>query len=385
MAKIGLCACYNNHNFGSVLQAQATCEALEVLGADYEIIRYQKKLSASRVIQLASKAFARDAWVGLRADLLWKRYLRHHAEIANRIAQRDACFERYVNEVFTQLSPWASGYKDLCDFSRRYKAVMVGSDQLWLPSGFSSRFYTLEFCAPGVKRLSYATSFGVERLSNRDIKRAGAFLKNIDCIGVREESGASLVRKAIEGNRVEVVVDPTLLFDEAGWRRICGLGQSLEEPYILCYFLGVSHSAREAALRLKKLTGYPVVMLRDWGYHLQIDDELADLSPYDVDPADFVKLISNARYVLTDSFHGTVFSLIHHKQFASFYRDKDGANSRNTRLDSLFSQLGTGSDRLQMKDIESIFEDIDYSKIDSNLSELRERSWDFLERAVNGL
>lgn len=385
MAKLGLCACYSNHNFGSVLQAQATCAALDRIGVEYEIIRYRKKLSLARFVQLAGKVFTRDAWLGLRSDLAWKGYLKQHAGLSAKIAQRDAKFDTYIDGVFAHLSPWIEGYGPLRDFSRKYDAVLVGSDQLWLPSGFSSRFYTLEFAPSEARRISYATSFGVSRLSHRAMRRARVFLKDIDYIGVREESGASLVGRALGGNKAAVVVDPTMLFNEDEWRSMCAGGLSLEMPYILCYFLGTNREAREAAKRLKELTGCAVVMFRDWGYHISLDDEIADHSLYAVDPSDFVHLIRNAQYVITDSFHGTVFSLIHHKKFASFYRDAEGANSRNTRLDGLFSQLGAGSDRLQMEDIACITEDIDYATIDSNLIAWRERSWSFLESATHGL
>lgn len=385
MAKLGLCACYGNHNFGSVLQALATCRALEQLDVDYELIRYQKSLSAKRLAQIARKAFARDAWIGLASDVGWRRYLSKNPELQLKIAARDVRFSSYIDEKFPRLSPVLRGYDELCSYSHVYSSVMVGSDQLWLPSGFSSRFYTLEFCAPEVRRLSYATSFGVASLSARDTRRARQFLERIERIGVREESGAAIVSNALGYDAAEVVVDPTLLFDAEGWSDISESKTLIDEPYILCYFLGKRERPREVARLLRDATGCSVAMLRDWGFHLAIDDETADFSLYDTDPGDFINLIRNAQYVLTDSFHGSVFSLLHHKKFVSFYRDEEGGNSRNTRLDSLFSKCGGGVSVCESEDISEILEkSIDYGEVDANLSEWRKRSWSFLEGAVHG-
>ena len=79
MPKLGLCACYSNHNFGSMLQALATCKAIDALEVEYELIRYKKKISPLRVVQIARKVITADAWLGLTAELKWRAYLSKHS------------------------------------------------------------------------------------------------------------------------------------------------------------------------------------------------------------------------------------------------------------------------------------------------------------------
>lgn len=387
MAKLGLCACYSNHNFGSMLQALATCEALEDLGCEYELVRYKRSLSISRLSQLALKVFTLDAWIGLVRDIKWKFYLRGHVQEQARHLARSNAFDQYCHDRFKSTGPVFEGFEALKLGSNRYSAVMVGSDQLWLPSGYSSKYYTLEFAAEGVRRISYATSFGISSMPKSSFSAARDFLTKIDYLSVRESSGVRIVKDVTSGKvDAKLVVDPTLLFDSAGWDKIIPQKRLVEDEYIFCYFLGTNPSSRELLSKLKAATGLKVVMLRDWHYHLAIDEQLDDGDFFTANPDDFVNLIRHATYVLTDSFHGTVFSLINHKHFGTFYRDANGANSRNTRIDSLFEQLGTSSRLMTNADLDTFLNfKVDYSKVDSVLDSWRSDSRAFLKGAIDGI
>ena len=99
-------------------------------------------------------------------------------------------------------------------------------------------------------------------------------------------------------------------------------------------------------------------------------------------PEEFVNLIRHARYVCTDSFHGSVFSILYHKQFISFNRYGDGMNSRNSRLDTLFRNIGI--DRRFHGDLfTEITSEIDYDAVDDKLEVLRRRSDRFIRRALS--
>ncbi len=387
MPKLGLCACYSNHNFGSMLQALATCKAIDALEVEYELIRYKKKISPLRVVQIARKVITADAWLGLTAELKWRAYLSKHSAQKAKQELRSESFGEYCDRRFTKLSPVYEGYSALQDGSKKYDAVLVGSDQLWLPSGYSSGFYTLEFASEGVRRISYATSFGISSMPKSSAARAARFISKIDYLSVREKSGIEIVASVTGGDvKPKLVVDPTLLFDQAGWLNIVPEKRIVEGDYILCYFLGINPESRRMAAELKKRTGLPVVMLKDWRYHLDEDDLINDFDFYSANPDDFINLIRHANYVLTDSFHGTVFSLIHHKKFATFYRDIDGGNSINTRIDSLFSQLDLRCCLMDHADpgrLESLV--VDFATVDESLDNWRCDSWNFLKEAVDGL
>jgi hypothetical protein len=97
-----------------------------------------------------------------------------------------------------------------------------------------------------------------------------------------------------------------------------------------------------------------------------------------------VNLIRNAEYVCTDSFHGSVFSILHHKKFLTFNRFAQGANSRNGRIDSLCNLLGLKERRFKSDIYKEIQKDIDYIRVDKKLEKLRENSLDFLEKSLKG-
>ena len=116
------------------------------------------------------------------------------------------------------------------------------------------------------------------------------------------------------------------------------------------------------------------------------DEFFGDYAPYDVDPAGFVNLIRGAEFVLTDSFHGTVFSVIHHKRFATFYRFASAdRQSRNSRIDSIFAHLDLKSRLVTASGQTSeILESVpDFRAVDERLGEWREDSWGFLKEALS--
>lgn len=112
------------------------------------------------------------------------------------------------------------------------------------------------------------------------------------------------------------------------------------------------------------------------------DEQFGDEAPYNVDPNDFVKYISRAAYVCTDSFHCTVFSILFHRQFMTFYRFAEGSKTgRNSRINSLFD-LFELQERLYKGDINKITNPIDYNSVDKKLSELRKESISFLNECL---
>lgn len=114
-----------------------------------------------------------------------------------------------------------------------------------------------------------------------------------------------------------------------------------------------------------------------------MDDNLGDINLYDVDPFDFIRLIRDAEYVVTDSFHGSVFSIQMHKQFLTFYRKPSSEKGNtNSRIDSLFNLLGL-SERLYQGDIfNQIKRNIDYGYVDRQVEELRKDSLSFFKQAL---
>lgn len=383
--RVGLCACYSNRNYGSMLQSYASQIAIERLGYNCEMIRYKKNYSGLQLLRQAPRVLNGANIEKARRQRTQKKVAAEYPGIERQRAERRACFDRYRDATFTSLSPEFVGFDDLKEGSNRYDAVVVGSDQLWLPAGLPTNFYNLQFAAPSVRRVSYATSFGVSQIPWYQKGRTADFLRKIDFLSVREERGAQICRE-VAGVEAKVVVDPTLLLTREEWADAVSERRAVEEPYIFCYFLGTNPLCREEARRVSDETGLPIVTLRHLDEIVPSDESFGDYAPYDVDPAGFVNLIRGAEYVLTDSFHGTVFSTIHHKRFATFYRFASAdRQSRNSRIDSLFSHLGLHSRLVTEADaaMPTLSADVDFNAVDERLAAWRSGSWHFLGEALS--
>ena len=343
--KVGLCTRYDNRNYGSMLQAFATQIAIEKLGHSCELIRYTKQYNVFDLIKQAPRVLNGGSIAEIQAKLINTYRSRTYPEINRLRKQRDRCFDNFRDKVFTSLSREYVGYDNLREGSNGYNAVVVGSDQLWLPVGLGTNFYNLQFVADGIRRVSYATSFGVSNIPWYQRSRTADYLRKINYLSVREDSGAKICQE-IAGVKAKVVVDPTLLLTKDDWYNYIPDECPVTERYIFCYFLGNNDDCRREAKKLSKISGLPIVTLRHLDEIVHTDEAFGDIAPYDIDPWGFVNYIRHAEFVLPDSFHGTVFSIIHHKDFITFYRFKlQNGQSTNSRIDSLLSNLGL-QDRL---------------------------------------
>mgnify|MGYP000937098762 CR=1 FL=1 len=382
--KIGLCICYNIKNYGSVLQALATKKIIEHLGYNYEIINYKKKRDVVFYIKKLPTLFSPYFYYSLRRRKSIKHQCNTNPSYKKQINMRNAAFDLFVDEHFKERSPIYYGYKSLCEGSKNYDAIIVGSDQLWIPSGFSTNFYNLMFVDDNVLKISYATSFGVSKIPLLLQRKARLFVRRFDSISVRELKAKKIINNLDDSIKVEVTADPTLLFNEEQWKDIIPQRKIIDGDYIFCYFLGTNINNREAANTLKKYTSMKIVAIKHEDEYFPYDENFGDITPDIVTPEDFVNLIRNAKYVLTDSYHGSIFSILHHKQFITFYRfSNNDKNSRNSRIDSLFEILKL-RDRVYDNDIiKEINKTIDYSSVDKRIQDFRETSVDFIEKALS--
>lgn len=383
MKKLGICVVIYNNNFGSMLQSYATMKMLDKMGIEYDVIRYKKKYTPILILKSIPRLLNRNIWIDKKRVIQKKIGMMLHKDIKKANDERDKLFDKFRKEHFTHLADFANGYKELQEVGKKYDAYLVGSDQLWLPSGLATNFYNLNFVEESKLKVSYASSFGVKKIPFYQINRTRNYLNRIQYISTRENSGRDIV-KELTGKEVPVVVDPTLLFDEKEWLEILENKNRYKEKYIFAYFLGSNKSHREAVKKLAEKTGMKIVTIRHMDQYVEADNEFGDYAPYDVGPEEFVNLIRNAEYICTDSFHGTVFSIINHKKFIVFNRYSDQSkSSKNSRIESLCNNLGLEERRYQDKDIVKEMEkEIDYEKVDSKVQAIREKSKDYLKDAL---
>lgn len=388
MKRVGIVSCYFQHNYGSMLQALATQMALDKLGYENETIDisgFNGEIKKAKMLYFAKASLTSDillSKLGMATNVL-RRKLSKGAYKENSII-RNKKFDDFYKDHF-RLSEKYSSKADLSNKCKeKYSAVLVGSDQLWLPGNIAGDYYTLNFVPKEVNTIAYATSFGQSALPSDSAKKATVFLKKIRHIGVREESGQKLVKELAERS-VPVVCDPTLLFTGDEWMSIQKEEAKIIEPYILCYFLGNNPPHREFAKRLKEKTGCKIVALTHLDEYVKSDEGYADYTPYDVDPADFLNLIRNAQYVCTDSFHCSLFSMLYKKEFFTFKRyARKTKSSTNSRLDTLFNLAGVKGRVLNGdEDVQKCLDmNIDYEKVQKNLQKIREESYQYLITAL---
>ena len=382
MKKVGMAVCYDTKNFGSQLQVFATIKKVEECECKVEIIRYNKRVTPTFIIQtiprLFNVSFLKSKLSGSERD----KKLKQKPELMAQVKQRNQRFDEFVEEHFSEyFSEPYNGWETLVKkCATNYDEFLCGSDQLWLPNNLGSHFYTLEFAPDDKPKIAYATSFGVSQIPERQKKATARYLNRFQYLSTRELAGQKIIQELTE-KKASVVCDPTLLFDAMDWAEMLPERKIIEEPYVFCYFLGTNEEHRKAANEFKKRTGLKLVSCPFLDNFVETDQQFGDIQMFDMDAADFVNLIRHAEYVLTDSFHGSVFSILHHKKFMTFNRFTAGANSRNSRIDSLCTLLGLSERRFNgdVMDVEKV---VDYVSVEERLVELRAESIEYLENAL---
>ena len=383
--KIGCVIAYSegHNNYGTSLQGYAMLKKIQELGYDVEVINYEKRLSFWQKVKFVMNAILAGEWKSILGRLMIRWTIKRYPKYSAGIQERTCAVNAYKTKKLLPLFHQYVGYEALHEGSKNYDAVVVGSDQVWTPMSLPNKFFNLLFVDDSVRKVAYASSFGVSEIPAFQRKATGAYLDRFYRIGVREQRGKEIVEDLSQQKAI-VVADPTLLLSREEWEsEIVDAHIDETEPYIFCYFLGTNQNARQAANKLKKQTGYKIITIRHMDEYVPEDETFGDNAPYNVDPNDFVKYISRAAYVCTDSFHCTVFSIIFHRQFMTFYRFAEGSKTgRNSRISSLFHLLGL-NDRLYTGNIDAIKNKIDYTDIDIRLEKIRRDSLAFLESSLN--
>ena len=388
MSKVGLVTCYFHPNYGSALQAYATQRIFDEWGIPCETIcidGLRRGLDAAKTRFYLRRIWDPQILSGTVARIGRKKLqaLAHRDTFGTKIAVRGEKFAAFRQEHF-RLSPAYASREELSKACSEYSTVLVGSDQLWLPSNIAADYYTLSWVPDDVNKVSYATSFGTSFLPKGQRRKAREFLSRFQHLSVREQSAVEMVL-TYAGLTAQLVCDPTLLFTAQEWLDIQPERPLVEGEYILCYFLGNNTKDRAFARRLRAATGCKIVALLHLDEYIAADEGYADETPYDIGPGELLNLIRNARYVVTDSFHGSVFSLLYRKTFFTSRRvAKEGLLCTNSRLDSLFDTLGVSGRLISGdEDVEECLErQLDFDAIHERIAALRQESVDYLYEAI---
>lgn len=381
---LGLCICYYNHNYGSMLQAYATVKEIEKRGIPFKIIGYKKKKTPLFLIKNSTRVFNKTWRSEKKLAIQKKISCKTHKKYAENTYIRNKMFSDFQNKYFEKDVFVCFGYEDLCKKTTNFDKFLVGSDQMWSPSGLATNFYNLMFVPENIRKISYASSFGVSSIPKYQLKRTKEYLERIEFLSVREQSAKNIIKDLTNRDDAIVSVDPTMLLNKVEWDEFSGLEKIVETPYIFAYFLGNNQEHRIKVNELSEKTGLKVVTLRHLDEYIKSDEVFGNFSPYDIGPCEFINLIKNADFVCTDSFHGTVFSSLFHKQFLTFSRYKNtSSTSKNSRIESLLNLLGLEERHYIDGDVfEIINKKINYDLVEVKRDLLIKKSKDFLDKAL---
>ena len=384
--KIGMAINYNYPDYGGMLQAYASYRKIRDLGYEPEAININAISGdiKKRKIKYFVKNIFDSSIVKEKSQIVFKKIrTKLNKELSSNLGKRYDAFDNFCKEHF-KVSREYQSWNDLSNGCKAYSSVVVGSDQLWLPSNIAGDYYTLSFVPDKVNKIAYATSFGVSKIAKGQEMKAKEYLSRINYLSAREESGQRIIKECT-GRDVQLVCDPALLLTAKEWDEDATPGRIIRDRYIFCYFMGDNPWQRKFVMELKNKTGYKIVALLHLDQYIKSDENYVDEAPYDVSPADFINLVKNAEMVCTDSFHGTVFSLTYGKTFFTFMRFSDKATlSTNSRITTLLKHVGV-EDRLVTKQssVEELMNrELDYTAIQDRLSKFRNDSLQYLKKAL---
>lgn len=359
---VGILTYHNALNYGAVLQCYALQQTMISNGFDCEVLDYK----SNGIEQQYNR-------IKLGQCRSIKQFIAHNTTCRIRRLKKKK-FKAFLSKNL-KLSEVIFNLGDISNVD----CVIVGSDQVWNPicnRGDSS--YLLSNLPADVKRIAYAASIGKnENIELYNVNYQIDYVKLLNqfsFISLREKDSVEFFKN--NNLKSEFVVDPVLLCDRNVWQSMIA---PIEEQYIFVYNLGNYDKLFDIVQDLKKITKLKVKIvnqnikgtLRSFGY-----EDLSNSSP-----EEFISLLSNAKYVITDSFHGTAFSLIFHKKFYSIANPR--SNSANNRLYSLLSEVGLAGRFLNIHDNICISDEIDYDDVDDILRSMKLNSLSLLLNGIN--
>lgn len=355
-------------NYGSVLQAYATQKIIEKNGLECEIINYfPKRMTISamlRRIKNKNKKLKKSLLLRTVARIIIfpsyiKRFLRFNSFYKN-LNMTD--IEYHSNDELKKNPPNADIY-------------CTGSDQVW-NSEWNEEIdcaMFLDFVPNSKKKIAISASFGKIKLDDNEVEKTRIMLEKYSRISLREKSGVDIL-KNIGMMNSESILDPTLLLTKEEWNIIASK-KFKNEKYILVYNLNRNSKIDKYASNLSKKTGIKIKYL-SYQMHEFYKKGKMYCSPT---VEDFLSLIKNAEYVITDSFHGTAFSLNFEKEFVIVYPQK-----YSTRIQSILELLNL-KNRVAKDayDMDLCEKKIDYEKVRKKLSKERRKSLLWIKESLN--
>ncbi len=354
--KVGVITFHNYDNYGAILQSYALQEKLKEMGHDSEIMDYRCEYIGHpyRLRNLKNKGIFNYIY-GVVGHICY-------------LPRRRKCNKFRKNMTYSAKAT----RKDMSAVQDKYDIYISGSDQVWdhKLTNFDKSYF-LDFVGEDKKLCSYEASIG-ENLPPEELREEYTVLLNrFDDIIVREDYGADVVEQ-LTGKRPAVAVDPTLLLTREEWNEIL-VEPNRKDKYILVYQLGINKEIVDFVRRLKKKTGLKVVYIP-----FPLVGAMSCSMKVALGPSEWIGLFKNAEYVVTDSFHGAVFSLLFNRKFFAMV---DGHHT-NKRVKQLLNRIQLTERTMETVTEEHLLDDIDFTYANEQLEIMRQESLELLKNIV---
>ena len=378
MKKTGILTLYyNNMNYGGLLQAFALPFVIQKhIGIPAEQIRYSQQSTGTDLCTSKSKKSLSIYQLGINF---------FSALTSNNRSIRKESVLEFKNDIPHSRNIYSHETIQQCNSN--YEIFICGGDQIWNGEmvGEHLDVYTLQFVNQGLKKIAYSPSVAISHMSKQVEDCLGKGLLGIDRISVREKRSLDILKR-LSDKKIEVVVDPVLLLNKSEW-----LEQSrptkINGKYILCYLLGDSITQRKAveiiSKRLKlKIVTFPHILLNNVR---KCDLFFGDIKDYTSGPRQFLDLINNAEFVITDSFHACVFSMIFETPFIVFERNKPSEKGNmNSRIYDFLEEYHLENQLVNVEKAMNLsrIPEVDYSFAHEHWFHRRNDSIEYLTRAL---
>ena len=279
---------------------------------------------------------------------------------------RERAFDAFDERYIKYSKYWMNNPKHIAVLNQKYDFFVCGSDQLWNPTSYNYGANNFAMFASSEKKVTMAPSSGVTEFPKEREHEFAEYLNTFRRISVRESSGAEIVRQ-LTGKHAYTAIDPTLMISRDQWASVSEKPSWFkDEKYILCYFLGSSYLDKTIKTIAEE-------------HHCRVIDlmDKSNIDYYTTDPSGFLYLVAHSELMITDSFHGSVFSVLFDRPLAVVER-KDEFVSMNTRLDNLLGLFGLEDRKFSVLSESDRFMDHDYSIAYKILEKEKKAAYDFL-------
>lgn len=361
-SQVGIITYQRAVNYGAILQTYALQNVIKELGYDVKTIDYRNQILEDR-----HKKMKFSSIKGIK-DLI-KYFL-----LSKDVNKKHDKFRRF-GDMYLNLSDPVYSQEDLARLEKEYDLFITGSDQVWnyKINGLDSNYF-LDFVENKSKKRTYAASFGISEIPEELKQNYKDLLMDFNNILIREKQGAEIISDLLS-KESQVVLDPTMLLTKDKWLTFIDSDINYNDKYILVYAFGNPKKIKELALEISIKTGFRILWISTTP---KFSKKIKFIKS--AGPEEFLTLFNNAEYIITNSFHGTAFSINFNKQFSTeLLPETTGVNSR---LEDILELFGLQERKILSTDSSIIESKIDYKKVNLKLEEEREKSISLLRDAI---